>query len=225
MEPIIINLNIGCGLCNRLKTIFYFYNNIRLPKQEMIVIWKSKNNDAMGGFYDLFTAVEYLKFVRHDIKPIHYTGNGSDLPLEICYSGLDVLPHIKEKMTQETDRLGDNYIAIHVRRTDIDAVYRKLKVPYDTSYDTYCSFIENNPSKNLYIATDNEKTYKFFYDKYKNSRIVNTNITFNKNRYRRETSIQDSVIDLFMCTKAFDFMGTNMSTFTEFIILNRQNSS
>ena len=220
----VIELNINCGLCNRLQTIFYHYNILE-NNENLIVIWKwDKKNSMPGEFYDYFQKLDRLHFVT-DIKlPIFYKGNGFDLNCSKSndYSCLKLLPHIDKNISNEISKLNEKYIAIHVRRTDISCVYNKLKVKFNNSYGIYDTFINSSNIKNLYIATDNIETYRYFSEKYKNSHKINNNISYLNTKNRRKTTLYDSIIDLYMCINSTEFLGTELSSFTDFILNNRK---
>lgn len=153
--------------------------------------------------------------------PILYAGNGSDLDCsQNNYNFMKLLPHLKTIIKNEQTKLNDNYIAIHVRRTDIIATYKAHNEKYIANYDIYDNFIKENASNNLYIATDNEDSYKHFTSKYKNH-TINNNTTFIKTENRRKTSLKDAIIDLYMCIDSISFLGTKLSSFTDFIECNR----
>uniref|UniRef100_A0A6C0FAI7 Uncharacterized protein n=1 Tax=viral metagenome TaxID=1070528 RepID=A0A6C0FAI7_9ZZZZ len=80
----VIKLNINCGLCNRLQTIFYHINKLR-ENENLVVIWPWNNSDPNGKFYDYFEPIKNLYFINENESykfPIYYTGNGSDLNLK-----------------------------------------------------------------------------------------------------------------------------------------------
>jgi hypothetical protein len=217
----VIKLNINCGLCNRLRTIFYHINNLE-ENENLVVIWRWNNQDPSGNFCDYFEPIENVYFINEDYKyPIFYEGNGYGLDLKNNnYEKLKLKSHILEIVENEMMKLKNNYIALHVRRSDICSVYAVFKEKYNKSYDEYDNFIESSKINNLYVATDNEETYLYFNNKYKNSHLINDNVTFLQNDTRRKTTLQDSIIDLFMCINSNKFLGTKLSSFTEVIERN-----
>ena len=185
----IIKLNINSGLCNRLRTIFYHHN--RLEHDEcLVVVWTWDESNAMPGeFYDYFEKIDDIKFVSNVDSPFFYRGNGCDLNWHLNdYRLLQPLPHITKIIQDESKKLNNDYIAVHVRRTDIKAVYDKYNEKYSSNYDDFDKFIKVHTNKNLYIATDNDKTYHYFNEKYKNNRKMNNNINFIQTSNRRKTS-------------------------------------
>jgi len=109
--------------------------------------------------------------------------------------------------------LNNNYIAVHIRRTDHINPARKKKAY--TNDDLFINFInENLNDSNLYIATDNKETYDNFKNKYNNKVKFEYHETFNNLRH---TTLKDSIIDLFMCVYAQKFIGTSYSSFSDLI--------
>jgi hypothetical protein len=154
-----------------------------------------------------------------------YTGNGYDLSGIFDYDFLELKKEISDEIEEQKRKLDNEYVAIHVRRTDIGAVYNKYNIKYDPSdYTTYFKFIDKHPKKNLYIASDNKESYDLICDKYMNARLINNNVNFLDTTERRKTSLHDAIIDLYMCIIAHDFQGTPLSTFTDFIVHNRKSN-
>ena len=219
----VIQLNLKCGLCNRLQTIFFYYIRIKKYKK-LLIVWNIDKSNSPGNFYDFFEKIENLEFVKETKLKVNYKGNGSDLKVQFNnYKSLKLLPYMNDIIENEKTKLNNNYIGIHVRRTDIINLYKRKKIKFINNYDKYDKFIKSCQEKHLYIATDNQESYNYFYNKYKNSHILNTNIKFLKTKKRRKTSMKDSIIDLYMCINANHFLGTELSSFTRFIHHNRKN--
>ena len=217
MSDVIIKLPPRCGLCNRLRTIFHFLNKLE-KDQHLLVVWTSEKHDNIGELYDYFERIPNLHFCTEHTGAITYKGCGNDLP-GCTFTNLRPLPYIVDEINRRKSYLGRDYIAIHVRRTDIDGVFKNYKIAYDKSYVSYINFIDRHPTKALYIATDNVDTYTFLHDKYKDTRAVNNAAFIHGNR--RNTTTVDSVVDLYMCAHASAFLGTDLSSFTDFILANR----
>lgn len=138
----------------------------------------------------------------------------------VSYSELILLPHMKERINENIKVLDNNYIAIHVRRTDHAKAYKNKK-PLTGDVE-FMNFIDNKKECNLYIATDNADTFNKFKSKYSDRIKLQPN-TFNKNKLR-QTTLKDAIIDLFMCSFAKDFKGSYWSSFSDQIKMIRESS-
>jgi len=69
------------------------------------------------------------------------------------------------------------------------------------------------------LATDNEETQKMFLNKY-GDRIAVCDYITNKPS-NRQTTVEFSIIDLYLCINALDFFGSGYSSFSGFIDFNR----
>ena len=201
------------GLCNYLRVVFSYYIKARELNEELVVIWKI-TSECNGFFLDYFMPIKNITFKKNnnDKHKINYYGY-YPINNNINYSMLEPLPEIKNIILSKMKILNNNYNAIHVRRTDhVDLAKKKNKY---TSDEMFFEYIDNIKDKNcIYIATDNEKTYNEFKDKYKD------NIKFNYHNEingLRKTSLKDAISDLFMCVYANNFMGSQYSSFTDLI--------
>jgi hypothetical protein len=89
-----------------------------------------------------------------------------------------------------------------------------------TTDDEFIDFLDKSDNnKNIYIASDNEITYNKFKKKYQN-RIKFDYHKTNKSAIR-QTSLQDAIIDIYMCVYSDDFMGSGWSSFSDLIKMLR----
>lgn len=148
--------------------------------------------------------------------------NGKVINYHSCYSHLDFIsdfsllklkPELEAKVNDIITNLENNYIAVHIRRTDCIKLAKK-KGLY-TSDNEFIKFIENSNAKYVYIATDNLKTYKKFKQLFPNKVKLNYwPINFSNLRH---TGLEEAIIDLFVCSKASDFKGSGYSSFSKLI--------
>ena len=110
--------------------------------------------------------------------------------------------------------MANNYIAVHIRRTDHADLAKKHNT-YTSDIDFFTFIDACQSTKNLYIATDNKHTYDEFEQKY--NTIVNLPYHEVVCGGFRETSLRDAVIDLFMCVRAHSFKGSGYSSFSDLI--------
>ncbi len=124
---------------------------------------------------------------------------------------------MKKKIEDKKRILGDNYISVHVRRTDHVELAKKHE--QYTSDETFYDFIDKFDSNmNIYIATDDEKTYYKFKEKYSNR--IKFNFPEKNNKHSlRQTSLEDAIIDMYVCSFSKYYMGTKRSSFSRVIKL------
>jgi hypothetical protein len=211
------------GLCNKLRVTLSYYQFAKSKNKQLIVIWDITS--ACNGFFlDYFEPIENITFIKNysNNYKIFYNGFSihQDYPLYIIPE-LKLLPFMIDEIKKKLLILENNYIAVHVRRTDHinDAKNNNLF----TTDEEFYNFIETNMNENnkfnLYVATDNKNTYNIFKNKYKNKlKIDYHNELFNSLRH---TSLKDSIIDLYMCAYSNNFKGSGWSSFTETIVMIR----
>ena len=128
---------------------------------------------------------------------------------------LKLLPYMQNIIDKNIVKLNYNYIAIHVRRTDlVGKSYAKDGI---LKYNEYNKFLNKYKDYNIYIATDNYNTQQYFYKRFKDRIKIINKIKKKKYYNLRHTSLKHSIIDLYMCMNAKYFMGTFGSSFTNHI--------
>ena len=218
------------GLCNRLRLITCYKHFSDIKNKDMEMFWvKSVQCNAL--FKDLFDPIPNIKFTY--LK--YGKGQKRSLRPKNTATKLNLFPHsqeiknknhlifkpldgIMEKIEETKKRINGEYIACHIRRTDIITIQEKYNKDPPTD-EMFMDFIEKYPDKKIYLATDERDTQKkfaeVFGDRIYYSCIVNGNGS--KRNPRRTTSIQDAVKDMFLCIGAKDFIGTPCSSFSSFI--------
>jgi hypothetical protein len=209
-----------CGLCNKLRVIFSYYKFLKETKKDdnhLVVIW-IKSSECPGDFLDYFEPIDNITFKYNNDKNLKINYKGYEIIKEYIpdYKELKLLPFIYEKIQNKINILGNNYISVHIRRTDHIKLAKKHNCYI--SDEKFIDFINNNNENNLYIATDNQETYNTFYNKYKN--IVKFEYYSPINNLR-QTTLEDSIIDMYMCIYSSKFMGSGYSSFSTTIKLIR----
>ena len=221
-----LTINLNYGLCNRLKILLsYLYqlHNNKFGNKKLRIIWNI-NDDCPDIFNNLFEPFENVD-MAYDNKNIYFI----DLNLYTCnnintdyishnyYKLLKPLPHIQENIDNTKKLLQKSnpaYIACHIRRTDILKLYEILNITTYLSDQDYMHFINQYPSNvKVYIATDNYETQQKFINFYGN-RLIYKKIESSSNL--RQTSLQDAVVDMYICAGAKYFLGS-ISNFTDMI--------
>jgi glutamate synthase domain-containing protein 1 len=109
--------------------------------------------------------------------------------------------------------ISENYIAIHVRRTDNSEI-AKINNNYTDDKDFF-DFIEKNSDKKVFLATDNKETQELFIRKY-GDRINIYKEILNSDSLRK-TDLLNTIIDIYICSNAEMFLGSGWSSFTQLI--------
>lgn len=204
------------GLCNYLRTIFSYYEYTRKNNLELNVIWL-KTDACPGYFLDYFEPIPHVSFkkqVDKDVK-IDYKGYAIKKGFSPKYDKLKLKSYIKKIVFDKIKILNKNYISVHIRRTDHKKIAKKTN--NYTNNKEFIDFLDKSDNnKNIYIATDNKITYNKFKKKYKN-RIKFKYHKENKDSTLRHTSLQDAIIDIYMCVYSDDFMGSGWSSFSKLI--------
>ena len=202
------------GLCNRLRVIFSYLQYANSINKSLLVIWE-KTERCNGYFDDYFEPIENVTFIKYKNKDmnVYYRGYYKNTEFNYpCYKKLKLKPIINNIINEKLNIIGNNYISIHIRRTDHSFIAKQNK--NYTNDDKFITFIENNLNNNLYIATDNLNTYNIFYNRFKNKIKFKYHI---EQLGFRKTTLQDSIIDLFMCVNSYKFMGSGYSSFSGLI--------
>lgn len=209
------------GLCNYLRVIFSYYEYAKSIHSHLNVIWNV--TDACNGFFlDYFEPIDGITFYEKkppNIGKIYYRGCSVKEHYTPNYEKLKLISIIKDKVDNKLDILGrNNYISVHVRRTDHTELAQKNNCY--TSEEQFKAFIEKHNSLNIFIATDNITTYNTFKQLYNNRIKLNFNNTFPDNL--RKTTLEDAIIDIYLCVYSTEFMGSGWSSFSEIIKHLRQ---
>ena len=203
------------GLCNRLRVLFsYHYLN---KKKKIIMIWE--NNRACPGFFlDCFQPIENVEFSNKILDNIDIKTNSecSKTKKHFIYDNLKLRNELKQKINKNLSIM-NKFIAIQIRRTDtISSPWKKKKYLSD---EEYIEFLNKYPNHNIYIATDNFETQNKFYSLFKD-RMKIIKLMEKPKKYipgKRQTSIEDVIIDIYMCVNAEFFLGSSYSSVTTLI--------
>lgn len=212
------------GLNNRLRVLFSYYKYAQLLNKKLIIIWKS-NDKCPGYFLDYFKSLKNVQFYENNnnnfkIDYVGYNWNEKFNPYKIyIFQDLQLKPNL-EKIIKNKMKKMKKYIAIHVRRTDHTNNYNEDIKQLLTTDKEFIDFINQNKNYKVYLATDNKDTQDFYINKFKNKIVYNKKIV--KTSDLRQTSLKDSIIDMYMCINAEKFKGSYRSSFSGFINQNRK---
>jgi len=207
------------GLCNRLRFLLSYYVYAKKLGKKLLVIWE-KDKFCPGYFLDFFKPLDGVTFKENnnDNLKIEFQGfewlpeHGRDDRIEYC-KYLVLIQEIQNIVSEYINVMGNSYIALHVRRTDIDELVKKNN-NYTTD-DVFFNFIEENPEKKIFLATDNNETRKMFLSRYGDRICFYKEIK--ESDELRKTSVLDAIVDIYICKDATIFKGTKGSSFSGFI--------
>lgn len=206
------------GLSNYLRVLFSYYEYCQYNNLKLTVIW-IKTSACPGYFLDYFEPIPDVtfKYNKDENVKINYRGcqprQNNHKP---NYDKLKLKPYIEKIIFDKLEILNKNYISVHIRRTDHIGL-AKSNNRY-TDDDEFINFLDKSDNcKNIYIATDNEITYNKFKKKY--PKRIKFDYHKTNNNAMRKTSLEDAIIDMYMCVYSSDFMGSDYSSFSD--IINR----
>jgi len=211
----------NAGLGNRLRVLFSYYY---LYKNNKITMIWDKNKACTGLFLDYFKQLDNVNFIDNISEKIDIKTNSQHSHTKniFIYKDLKLKDYLQEIINNNIKNL-QKYIAIHIRRTDTISCPKK-KNAY-LSDEEYINFINKYPDYNIYIATDNYETQNKFYNLFKD-RIKIINLIKQPSKYIpsiRQTSLEDTIIDIYMCVGATMFLGSSYSSLTTLIDDLRKN--
>ena len=214
--PVLVNAR--GGLCNKLRVVLSYYQYAKSINTCLVVCWEPLDN-CTGFFLDYFEPIKNIVFVKKSPRgiPVLYHGNMIH-PKHANYMTpeLKPLPHIMDEINAKIALLKGSYDAIHVRRTDHITLAKDIGK--FTEDEDFFKFIDASNKKYIYLATDNKETYDIYKSRYPD-KIVCPFPPLVKGL--RQTSLKDSIIDLYTCVYAIDFKGCGWSSFTDTISLIR----
>lgn len=210
------------GLNNKLQVILSYLYKANQENKKLRVIWIT-DNTCPDIFENLFNPIPNVEFIyindnrEYDYKQSHSENNSYST--EGYYKLLQPIDSIQNEIDQKKILLGNKYIACHLRRTD--GWNHKFYVKDRKIDEEYMEFIDQYPNElKIYIATDCRNTQQKFIDIY-GDRLIYKKIIDNNNL--RQTSLQDAVVDMYVCAGATYFMrspGTFSKTIEELRKLN-----
>ena len=203
------------GLNNKLRVLLSYLYRANKENKKLRLIWVSYK-ECNGNFKDLFKPIDNVEIIEIEDDTYDYNTWDEDNKEYIdknYYSLLKPIDSIQNEINYRKKLLNNNYIACHIRRTDaINFHFYKDDIKKD---EDYINFINQYPiNLKIYIATDCRDTQNNFINLY-GDRMVYKKIEDNDNF--RQTSLEDAVVDMYVCADAKYFMrspGTFSDTIT-----------
>jgi len=212
------------GLCNRLRFICSYLKELMETKKyentNIYIVWVV-NEACNGKLEDYIQPLQNVYFIKKKENLNIDIFSSSIVKSQINKNFLQNIPlklndSIYKKIKFIINKLENNYISLHIRKTDLEYYMIKNR-NQKIMYNDFIKYIKENKGKKVYLATDNEETQKKFKKKFKNRVYVFKDIE--SSTKLRQTNLEHTIIDLFICGLSNKFMGTKKSSFSCFIKL------
>lgn len=208
------------GMCNRLQAIL----SLRAVHGPLDVLWTPDTPVSGADFLDVFEPLPGVTFVHHgghadcEAWGVH---PGSPASWVDGYRGLVPVEAVHERVAETVHAgLAPSFAAMHVRRTD--------HVPNSTSRgewvetdNEFVEWAESTPGLPLYLATDNGETQQTMARRLPRRIFTAHSLpgvsTQELGDNRRNGTLADAVVDLFVCAGATHFKGSRWSSFSDTI--------
>jgi hypothetical protein len=219
-EPYITVVARG-GLNNRIRVLLSYFYKANIENKKLKVIW-IKDGECPDEYNNLFEPIEPIVIINIKEEDVDFETWTNDNDIYVTEKYLKLLVpilSIRNTIDEYKERLNNNYIACHIRRTDI--VMHEGQPWYKPKTDQeYMKFIDSHDNNlKIYIATDNKDTQDVFIKKYGDRLVIKKIIPSNE---LRQTSIQDAVVDMYICVDAKYFLGSSGSSFSDTILYMRE---
>ncbi len=210
------------GLANLLRVTFSYRALARRHGVRFAVLWQPQEA-CPAHFHGLFQRIPDVTILRENVLRlrVHYRGYEKHGRFPPDYADLKPLPHVQERIHQLLARMNGRFIAVHMRRTDHVALAQRHD-QYTPDSDFH-AFIDANLREDefLYLATDNAETQRTMIGRY-GDRVVVHGAIQEKPGELRHTSVEDAVVDVFVCARARRFQPSGYSSFSDLIEALRQ---
>lgn len=206
------------GLANRLRAMLSRWHTAEG------FVWEPTAEICFGRFIDAFEPIEKPIWSAHDsdlttCDPDWSAGGNYDAPgWAPLYRKLVPRSRVQCRIDALRGQLGE-YIAMHVRRTD-HVEYAKKEGAF-TDDEAFLRFAESSRLP-CFLATDNGCTQRKMRD-WLGERLVTSGEIDSDEEVRpggdgrRFTTLEDAVVDLYVCVGAKAFLGSGASSFTKAI--------
>lgn len=206
------------GLCNRLRVIGSRLYKARAAGKTLAVWWWV-TPECAAKYHDLFVNPPNDLIVYENTDcPVHVEVTcyvDKSMPVAawaaLAVNTFKPISVIQTRIDAVLDKLGPDFVAVHIRRTDHNERYDEDAV--------YAQFAQKYPESNVYAAADNPRSIVTL--KKSLGARLQYNGAFAKTGIRL-TSISDAVVDLWVSSRATRFRGTYWSSFSEWIEIMRK---
>lgn len=206
------------GTFNRIQAILSY----RATHGPLTAVWESD----VPHFLETFEPLEGVTFTttRMPGDVVDY-GIPTDAPADWrkAYAELRPIASIQERVDTFRQTLG-HYLAIHVRRTDMTPLARKIGAPHPSDME-YIEWLALRAPSPVWVATDNGETQRKYElllgSRFRSGCVLDGYETHTETDHTVHGNIVDAVVDFFMCVHASDCMVQGFGTFSGTIAILR----
>jgi hypothetical protein len=219
----VVRLHAVGGLCNRLQAIL----SHREARGAIEVMWD--RNEYVSGAWplDVFEQIPGVTFHDNagtwDVED-HGIAHDAHAGWRSAYRDLRPVPAVQARIDKLVADLSP-FDAIHVRRTDMMPLARRLGIDL-TDDDLFLEWVyARKPRLPIYLATDNGETQRRYLSWLSGG--VHIGATFEGGErqgeadHHRNGTLADAVVDLFVCARAREFLGSGFGSFSATIEILR----
>jgi hypothetical protein len=206
------------GLCNRLRVIVSYLLVARAQRKKLTVYWVP-HQACPALFRDLFVMPVATDLIVKEIAEVPWGTTTTcyrhpEAPPErewipTVMEVLVPLPAIQGRIDILLGRMGPEFTAVHIRRTDHNSNYDK-----DVEYATFCGSGEGP----VYAAADNPRSLATLKRSLVDRLVYGGKFAATGIRL---TAVADAVVDLWVCARSTRFKGTYYSSFSDWIEMMR----
>jgi len=218
-----VRLHAVGGLCNRLRAIL----SSRAVHGSLTVVWEPDEYVSHARFGDVFdfdclAGVTFVDAGPWDVES-YSVAEGAPADWERAYVALRPVATARRRIES---LLSQRTLAVHVRRTD--------HLPNHSAHggnveplEAWGRWSQEWPSLPVYVATDNGETQDAARRMWTDARFVAATRLHGAqlqahDDHRRNGSLLDAVVDLYVCAGAERFRGSHGSSFTDTIATLRR---
>lgn len=189
---------------NRHLNLYYFFKTLRFDISFDSISLRSKLNRENYKFNEVDFDVHLKKYNK-----IFITTGEFFFPSPKKYHYFKPKPFINYEVDKMCNKLGTNFIGIHIRRVDNE--YAILYSPTTLFIEVINSILKEDINTKFFLSTDSTEEEIFFKQAFPDNIFSNTKI-YNRNE---EKGVQDALVDMLCLSRASKIYGSFYSSFPE----------
>jgi hypothetical protein len=179
--------------------------NLWLPTVSQVIMF-----DAVYNFEKDFNKTDFLEWYKSNAnKKKYYVVHCQEFYSKNSnYSILQPTENILKEIEQQRQRLNENTVGIHIRRTDHTSAIDES--PTSLFEEKIRQLIEIEPTTNFYLATDSVEEKQYFQTTF-GKRIITRDIVLNRGS---ADGIKAALVELYTLAATRKILGSSGSTFS-----------